>query len=171
MDDFARRAADDRRAFIEEAANRRNVTAVIIEKDFWVCWTLKRLIGSAELAGQFTFKGGTSLSKAYGIIHRFSEDIDLTIGRTAPLICDVNSPMDEGIGTNERERRTKALKEAAQKYVANMVMPILSREIEVALGTAEGWSVTLDPDDHDAQTLLFNYPRLVSYGQGYGRGG
>jgi len=169
MDSFARRAADDRRAFIEEAANRRDLTPAVIEKDFWVCWTLKRLMDSGELAGHFTFKGGTSLSKAYGIIQRFSEDIDLTIGRSAPLIRDVKSPMEEGLGSNERQRRTKALQEAARTYVATIAMPLLVKEVERALGTAEGWSVVLDPGD--PQTLLFNYPRLMNYGMGFGRGG
>ena len=44
MDEFARRADDDRLAFINEAAARRDVTPIIIEKDFWVCWTLRRLM-------------------------------------------------------------------------------------------------------------------------------
>lgn len=113
MDEFTRRSADDRRVFIEEAANRRDLTPVIVEKDFWVCWTLRRLITAPDLKDQITFKGGTSLSKAYGIIQRFSEDIDLTIRRSAPLIGEVAPPMAEGIGTKERERRTKALKAAA----------------------------------------------------------
>lgn len=163
MDDFARRAAEDRRAFIEEAAKRRDVTPIIIEKDFWVCWTLRRLTSCTELAGQLTFKGGTSLSKAYGIIQRFSEDIDLTINRAA-LIGDDRSPMEDGIGTNERDRRTKALKEAAQTYVADTIRPALYREIETALGTADGWSLTFDPEDADIQTLLFKYPAAIQSG-------
>ena len=75
MDDFARRSVADRRVYIEEAASKRDLTPIIIEKDFWVCWTLRRLMGCAGLEENFTFKGGTSLSKAYGIIHRFSEAI------------------------------------------------------------------------------------------------
>ncbi len=168
MDNFARRSAEERRTFIEEAASRRNFTATIIEKDFWVCWTLRRLMNCTELAGQLIFKGGTSLSKAYGLIHRFSEDIDLTISRSAPLICDVQSPMEAGISRKERKRRGKALKGAAQKYVEAIVMAALIREIESALGTTESWSVTLDPDDPDAQTLLFNYPKTTSYGFPHG---
>ena len=85
MDEFARRPANERRAFFAEAAARRDLTPLIVEKDFWVCWTLRRLMGVPELAGVLTFKGGTSLSKAFGIIKRFSEDIDLTINRAAPL--------------------------------------------------------------------------------------
>ena len=74
MDDFARRSAEDRRPFIEEAAARRDLTSTIVEKDFWVCWTLRRLMRFPGLAGHVTFKGGTSLSKAHGLIQRYSED-------------------------------------------------------------------------------------------------
>jgi hypothetical protein len=170
MDEFARRPPQDRQAYLEEAANRRNLRPAIIEKDFWVCWTLKRLTSSSQTTGHLIFKGGTSLSKAYGIINRFSEDIDLTIARTAPLIRDVKSPMQEDISGKERDRRAKALKDAAQHYVATIAMPVLERQINASLGTAEGWNVILDPDDPDAQTLLFHYPRLANYGNGFGRG-
>ncbi|HLY91354.1 MAG TPA: nucleotidyl transferase AbiEii/AbiGii toxin family protein [Acetobacteraceae bacterium] len=168
MDDFARRDAADRRAYIEESANRRDLTPTIIEKDFWVCWTLRRLTRFPELAGHITFKGGTSLSKAHGIIARFSEDIDLTIRRTAPLIEKIPSPMEEAISGNERQRRTKALGTAAAEYVVTIAMPRLAAAIEDALGTGEGWSLELDPDDKAAQTLLFHYPRISGYGFSYG---
>lgn len=164
MDEFARRPAADRQAFIEEAAKRRDLTPLILEKDFWVCWTLRRLFGVAALAGNLTFKGGTSLSKAYGLIHRFSEDIDLTISRTAPLVRDTPPPIEDGISNKERQRRIEALKAAAQRFVADLAMPLLAAEIETALGAADGWSVTLDPEDKDGQTLLFNYPQTTSQG-------
>jgi hypothetical protein len=168
MDEFARRPDGDRRAFIEEAATRRDLTPVIIEKDFWVCWTLRRLTTTPELKDHITFKGGTSLSKAYGIIQRFSEDIDLTIRRDAPLIDKVASPMEPDISGKERERRTKALKAAAQAYVETVAMSALTNAIEAALGIAEVWSVELDPDDKDGQTLLFNYPRTSGWGNNWG---
>ena len=166
MDDFARRAGADRLAFINEAALRRNVTPVIIEKDFWVCWTLKRLMQTPALGGHLTFKGGTSLSKAYGIIERFSEDVDLTIARTAPSIIDIASPMETGISGKECERRGKALKQAAQNYVATIALPHIEQAIEAALETHNGWDVLLDPDDNDGQTILFRYPTLVNDGRG-----
>lgn len=169
MDDFARRPVADRRAFIEEAAARRDLRAIVIEKDFWVCWTLRRLMTCADLASQLTFKGGTSLSKAYGIIERFSEDVDLTISRSAPLLSDVASPMENGISGKELDRRIKAIKSAAQAYVEEFALPLLAREIETALGTTDGWSVHLDPEDKDGQTLLFVYPPTSGYGLDYGR--
>ncbi|WP_426169696.1 nucleotidyl transferase AbiEii/AbiGii toxin family protein [Sandarakinorhabdus sp. DWP1-3-1] len=171
MDKFARSSIDNRRAFIEETANKRDLTPLIIEKDFWVCWTLRRLTHTPDLKGHLTFKGGTSLSKAYAIIQRFSEDIDLTIRRTAPLLDKVASPMEHGISGNERQRRTKALKAAAQAFVETIALPVLSKAIETELGTTEGWSVEVDPDDNERQTLLFNYPRTSGYGLGgFGRG-
>ena len=69
---------DERRLYIEQAAIRRNVSPVILEKDFWVCWLLGILFES-EFAGSLVFKGGTSLSKVFGVIERFSEDIDLSL--------------------------------------------------------------------------------------------
>ena len=170
MDDFARRNGGDRLAFINEAAARRDVTPIIIEKDFWVCWTLRRLMSVPILADNLTFKGGTSLSKAYGIIERFSEDIDLTIGRNAPMIVDTSPPMEDGISGKERERRTKALKGAAQRYVQEIALPELSSAIDEALGTSDGWSVLIDQEDKDVQTILFQYPKLLNYGGGYGVG-
>lgn len=171
MDEFARRPGAERLAFINEAAARRNLTPIIIEKDFWVCWTLRRLVQSPEVQGHFTFKGGTSLSKAYGIIERFSEDIDLTIARDAPVICETAPPMEEGISGNERERRSKALKAAAQAYVEMHALPHITAAIASALGTVDGWDIVIDPDDKDRQTILFQYPRLLRYGEVFHLGG
>ncbi|MBK9003921.1 MAG: nucleotidyl transferase AbiEii/AbiGii toxin family protein [Sphingomonadales bacterium] len=164
MDKFTLRPNEDRLAYINEAAARRDVTPIIIEKDFWVCWTLRRLMEIPILGNNLTFKGGTSLSKAYGIIERFSEDIDLTIGRNAPMIADTLPPMEDEISGKERERRTKALKAAAQSYVEAIAHPNLRVAIANALGTNAGWDVILDPHDRDAQTILFQYPRLFAYG-------
>ena len=75
---FLELPADERRLYIEQAAIRRNVSPVILEKDFWVCWLLGILFES-EFAGSLVFKGGTSLSKVFGVIERFSEDIDLSL--------------------------------------------------------------------------------------------
>jgi len=71
VDNFARRDGADRLAFFNEVAARRDVTPIIIEKDFWVCWVLRRLMEAQGLGEPLTFKGGTSLSKAYGIIDAF----------------------------------------------------------------------------------------------------
>jgi len=77
MDKVALLPADDRAALFGETGARRGVADTIIEKDFWVCWSLRRLFGLAKgTTASLVFKGGTSLSKAFSAIRRFSEDIN-----------------------------------------------------------------------------------------------
>ncbi len=67
------------RAELYQAASQKlGIGEIIMEKDFWVCWTLQQLFSLPGIAGHLIFKGGTSLSKAWGAISRFSEDIDVS---------------------------------------------------------------------------------------------
>jgi predicted nucleotidyltransferase component of viral defense system len=73
---------DDRRGLFLTCAQRLGTTLQNIEKDFWVCWTLDALFHGLPSGGpRLLFKGGTSLSKGYNLISRFSEDIDITVFR------------------------------------------------------------------------------------------
>jgi predicted nucleotidyltransferase component of viral defense system len=74
---------NERAQLFQEATDRSpNIhNSIIIEKDFWVCWALHQIFSSPSLSPHITFKGGTSLSKCYNIIDRFSEDIDLTLAK------------------------------------------------------------------------------------------
>lgn len=97
---------EDQAEALEVAAAQTGRPAHLLEKDIWVVWTLSAIYESA-LAEKLTFKGGTSLSKVYKIIDRFSEDIDLTYdifrhqwsttdGRVIPV------PGDLGLGNVAR---------------------------------------------------------------------
>jgi hypothetical protein len=79
MDKIAAGSASDRRDLFRESASRLGMNPAIVEKDFWVCWILKLLFAEPALKNQMVFKGGTSLSKVFGLIDRFSEDIDLVL--------------------------------------------------------------------------------------------
>ncbi|RJF86364.1 hypothetical protein D3874_04440 [Oleomonas cavernae] len=82
MDKVAVSSRADREALSGQTGAARGVADAIVEKDFWVCWTLKRLFSlRQEGMPTLVFKGGTSLSKAFGAIRRFSEDIDLSFDR------------------------------------------------------------------------------------------
>ena len=70
-----------RRRFCEEAQAKLSLRAASIEKDFWVCWTLRELFSLPGCGSHLTFKGGTSLPKAWKLIERFSEDIDVVLDR------------------------------------------------------------------------------------------
>jgi hypothetical protein len=72
--------ADQLDAYVE--VNRAmGLDAASVEKDFWVCWTLREIFSDPDIGGHITFKGGTSLSKAWKLIERFSEDIDLIVDK------------------------------------------------------------------------------------------
>jgi predicted nucleotidyltransferase component of viral defense system len=76
---IARMPAQERADIFAEAADRKGLAEAIIEKDFWVCWILKQLFSIEALSNRLLFKGGTSLSKVFHAINRFSEDIDLAV--------------------------------------------------------------------------------------------
>jgi predicted nucleotidyltransferase component of viral defense system len=79
MLEFARLPLDQRVPYFQEVANRRGLTRLIVEKDVWVCFSLRLLFSTPALADKFVFRDGTSLSRVFGIIKRFSEDIDLSV--------------------------------------------------------------------------------------------
>ena len=81
MDSFLALPDVRQRTYYEEGQNLIGLLPTIIEKDFWVCWTLRELFRLPGWEQHLTFKGGTSLSKGWGLISRFSEDIDLVISR------------------------------------------------------------------------------------------
>src|SRR5207247_3865180 len=110
------------RLYIEQAAHRRNLSPVILEKDFWVCWLLGILVES-DFAGSLVFKGGTSLSKVFGVIERFSEDIDLSL---SPAF--LNLP-EAGTSRNQANKWMARAEAACSDAVQNQIGPAM----EVAL--------------------------------------
>lgn len=68
-----------RNILFDTTAREMKVSSTIIEKDFWVCFVLNYLLNESKYKDHFIFKGGTSLSKCYDVIKRFSEDADLIL--------------------------------------------------------------------------------------------
>lgn len=141
----------------EQAGAAQGLSASSIEKDFWVWLMLRELFTLPEVGTSLTFKGGTSLSKAWGLIDRFSEDIDLTIDRKI-LGFDGERGPEHAASGKEQKRRLEAIKAACQDLVANEVAAALSAQIAAIAGDG-GWQLSIDEADPDRQTLLFAYPR------------
>lgn len=122
---FLSMSASDRRDALGVAADRSGRPAHLLEKDVWVVWALQTVFGS-ELGPYLVFKGGTSLSKAYGIIHRFSEDVDLTydIRTIAPDLVKDN---DEALPAtrSEEKRWSKVVRQRLPEWVSGTVQPVL----------------------------------------------
>jgi len=127
MNKVATLSAEQRNELFDLTAERLGMGSVaVVEKDFWVCWTLKRLFEHPQLSRLLIFKGGTSLSKVYGLIDRFSEDIDLILDWRVVTDVDpmaVRSKASQG-KLNER------INEQARAYIAETLFPLL----EDALG-------------------------------------
>ena len=79
MDNFAKLSPEEQEVYFLVAQSKPKFNLEILEKDFWICWVLHRIFNLSDLKDHLTFKGGTSLSKAYKVIERFSEDIDISI--------------------------------------------------------------------------------------------
>jgi len=143
-----------RRLLFEQAAAKMDLVPVAIEKDFWVCWTLDKLF-NLSCGQHLTFKGGTSLSKVWKLIERFSEDIDITIKRDALGFGGAAVP-HEAPSKKQRKKRLDAVKTACERYIADTLAPELTASITADLPDESSW--TLRPDPDDPQTLLFEYP-------------
>jgi hypothetical protein len=104
LNSIAQMAAEARAEIFAETADRKGLAEAIIEKDFWVCWTLKQLFSIESVSGRLLFKGGTSLSKIFHAINRFSEDIDLAVDYAALGFIGDRDPRQEGISALYRRR-------------------------------------------------------------------
>jgi hypothetical protein len=126
---FLSLSAQDRRDALGVAADRSGRPVHLLEKDVWVVWALQTIFGSA-FGDHLTFKGGTSLSKAYGVIQRFSEDVDLTYDIRA-LAPDLVGDNGEGLPTTRSEERrwSKAVRHRLPEWISATMQPLLADAI------------------------------------------
>ena len=158
---FLELPADERRLYIEQAAVRRNVSPVVLEKDFWVCWLLGILFES-EFAGSLVFKGGTSLSKVFGVIERFSEDIDLSLSPTF-----LNLP-EAGTSRNQANKWMIRAEAACGAAVRDQIGPAMEAAVDAVLGKRDGgWFEFLTDATTNSPVLLFHYPSSQPAGFDY----
>jgi len=161
----------ERRDLFVGTGNRLGTAEQNIEKDFWVCWTLDGLFNELDASGpRLLFKGGTSLSKGYGLIERFSEDIDITVFR-ADIGQAATVDALEALSGKKRTARLEAIKAACQEYVHGQMLEQLSELLRRALKTANlsatRGRVEPDSNDPDRQSLLLWYPTATTEGNAY----
>lgn len=155
---FLRLTAKDRLDALGVAADLLGRPAHLLEKDVWVVWAIQQLFGS-PVGTNLVFKGGTSLSKAYQVVDRFSEDVDLTFDIRA-LIPDLLEGREDAMpATSSEERRwSKRVRQALPEWVAGTIQPILQQAID-----REGIDARLRID---GDKLFIDYPHLAQ-GTGY----
>lgn len=157
MVDWATLSLDDRRELLSEASVKSGRAAAMLEKDAWVVWTLA-WIGQSRWADDLVFKGGTSLSKVFGAIERFSEDVDLTydIRRLLPELGDCEAdPLPPN--NSQADRWSDVAREALFRWVREQVIPDLLPIVRDA-----GLSL-----EDRGEEILLRYPAAADAGLGY----
>jgi hypothetical protein len=166
---------DDRRALYSAAAAKLETRAENVEKDLYVCWVLDFLFNRRkDDPVHLYFKGGTSLSKAYGLIRRFSEDIDIGIYKG-----DLNVPLEVDIAalpsvTKQQKALANEVDEAARKYISGPLRDQLLTEIaaiEEAIGQKDHFSIGFGFDAYRSKdaldVLVIGYDSAFNTGDDY----
>ncbi len=130
---FASLSQRDRNPYFEEVASRRGITPLIVEKDFWVSFLLRMIFDLNETRNILFFKGGTSLSKVYGVINRFSEDVDLSLDPEWLGFRGDNSPTSAP-SRSQFLKRLSTLNNVCAEKVENTLVPLLEIEIRKLIG-------------------------------------
>ena len=156
MNGIARMPAEERAQVFAETADRKALAEAIIEKDFWVCWILKQLFSIEALSGRLLFKGGTSLSKIFHAINRFSEDIDLAVDYVALGFTGDRDPRREDISRTRRANILDEMMAECQRYVGGEFLAALRARCEEILGASASWSVGIS--EQDLNVIRFQYP-------------
>lgn len=161
MDVFAKLTAAERKPYFEETASRRSSTNPAIEKDFWVCWVLKHLF-TLEGIPELRFKGGTSLSKVFRLIERFSEDIDISLDRAALGFTGDRDLANPALSNTKRRDLDRELRAEIEREVKGSILPRLQQRFESIIGK-RGWSLVESGEPNEEMTLLFSYPPAFAY--------
>ncbi len=152
MQSFLALPADEQREAYEAAVQALGLPASSIEKDLWVTWTLRELFALPGWGAQFTFKGGTSFSKCWKLIERFSEDVDVVIDRAFL-----------GFGGEALSgKKHKKLRDVCRSKIRDSLAPALRDRLVARLPKGARWSLELATveEDPDEQTLKFEYPTV-----------
>ncbi len=149
---------EDQTEALAVAAAESGWPANLLEKDIWVVWALQTLGTEPQLLEALTFKGGTSLSKAYGLIDRFSEDVDLTLN-IQHLWPEVD--LSPAVNSSQAHSRRKTADKKLKQWVRETPLPLLQ-------GAATAAGVTLDlvleqPEAGRRQppTIVIHYQPLI----------
>ena len=152
MRNIAKINENDRKALFHNTAAKMGMTDAIIEKDFWVCYMLDYLFHRCAWKDNIAFKGGTSLSKAYGLIERFSEDIDLILDWRV-LGYGINEPWEERSNTKQ-DIFNKEANTRAEVFLRDTFLPSVVADLTAELGE----NISCFIDDDDPQTVKIAYP-------------
>lgn len=165
MNGIAGMPAAERADIFAETAARKGLPEAIVEKDFWVCWVLKQIFSIDGLSGRLLFKGGTSLSKIFHAIHRFSEDIDLAVDYAALGFTGSRDPKQTDLSKTRRAKILDEMMTACQRYIVGDFLDALRTRCVDVLGTIPEWNLAVS--EQDPNVVIFQYPAAIARGLPY----
>ncbi len=133
--------------FNEASSKNGRISAAAMEKDFWICWVLSLIFEHPQLSRWLRFKGGTSLSKCFNLIDRFSEDIDLILDWTALTDENPNSKRSR----TQQDKVNKRINQSAVDFIASKLLPLLSDALTPYC--------TAKISEQDSHIININYPQ------------
>lgn len=154
MFESMKHSKDDLRVILRNTAQKMSINDAVVEKDYWVSFLLDYFFQHCEYKDRFAFKGGTSLSKCYNLIERFSEDIDLILDWRV-LGFDIYEPWERRTNTKQ-DKFNKESNKRVEGFIGNTLMKM----IDEYLGELLDEDYKLMIDEVDPQTILFYYPKV-----------
>ena len=154
----------DRADLFSETAALMGLHPVIVEKDFWVCWLLKQLFTIEKLSGMLVFKGGTSLSKCFNLIQRFSEHLDIAVNFEKLGFSDAKDPRQTDLSHTKRAILLKEMLQTCRNYIVDQFLPVLNASIQEKLSEND-WQFQVD--SVDGNIVEFEYPASLKTGLDY----
>lgn len=165
MNKIVQMSAAERAEVFGETADRKGLADAIVEKDFWVCWVLQQLFSIDSLSDRLLFKGGTSLSKIFHAINRFSEDIDVAVDYAALGFTGERDPRREQISKTRRAAILAEMMTVCRQYIGGEFLTALKARCRDILGTGDAWS--LNVSEQDPNVVRFRYPGSGTRGLAY----
>ncbi len=145
---------EDRKEILQAAAAALGRQAAVLEKDIWVCWVLQTLFSIPD-AHPMAFKGGTSLSKVYQVIDRFSEDVDITLDYRH--FEDAFDPFAENASKNQIRKYSDRLKGYVKTYANEIIVPAIRQTLE-NLPSADHHTVEVD---ETGEKIWISFPSVT----------
>jgi hypothetical protein len=159
MPEFLRLPFKEQAEIFAALSAKTGRTAQMLQKDVWLCWALEKLFAAPSKI-RMVFKGGSSLSKVFDAIHRFSEDVDVTLDYRD--LCPDEDPLDEEISNTQKRKIGDKLKALVQAHIHEVVKP----HLEKALAETTGGRGTVAASENGEEVWLY-YPSELVTGAGY----
>lgn len=153
MEKLLQTSSSERALLFLDAAQGNEAQSTVLEKDFWVSWTLRYLFNDFKYKDEMAFKGGTCLSKVYDVIERFSEDIDLALSWS--LLGLTLEEAYEDRTKRQQDLFNKSINKKTAEILEQEWLPLMQEDLSKRI--KDDFSLSIDPTD--PLTILFFYPR------------